>query len=190
MKTRKLAITGILAALSTVLMFISISVPFMPPFIKLDVSELPAILASFALGPWYAVAVALVKNLVNLPFTTTGGIGELSNFLISSMFVVPAGIIYKHHKNRTGAYIGAVTGSISAAILSIFTNYYIVYPVYAKLMPIENIIKAYQAINGNVQNLWQAILWFNFPFTFLKCMLSVIITFIIYKKISPLLKGE
>lgn len=189
MKTKKLAVTGVLAAVSTVLMFLSVSVPFMPPFIKLDISELPAILASFSLGPLYGVAVAFVKNLVNLPFTTTGGIGEVSNFIISSMFVFPAGLIYMLNKNRFTAFVGSLTGSVLAASISIFTNYYIVYPVYANFIPFENILAAYQAINPNVDNLWQAILWFNFPFTFFKCMISVIITFIIYKKVSPLLKG-
>ncbi len=187
---RKMTVTAILAAASTVLMFISFSVPLMPPFIKMDLSELPALLASFALGPVCGVAVGAVKNLINLPFTTTMGVGELSNFLICSMFVLPAGLIYKHFKNRKGAYTGALIGASLAAVLSVFTNYFIVYPFYTTVMPLENIIKAYQLINSDVENLWQAITWFNLPFTFIKCMLSVVVTFLIYKKISPLLKGE
>jgi len=187
---RKMTVTAVLAAVSTVLMFLNFSVPFMPPFIKMDLSEFPALLASFALGPVYGVIVSAIKNLVNLPFTTTLGVGELSNFLICSMFVFPAGCIYKFNRNRKGAYAGAVIGAVLAALLSVFTNYYIVYPFYTTVMPLENIIKAYQLINGNVENLWQAITWFNLPFTFIKCMLSVIVTFLIYKKLSPLLKGE
>ena len=73
-KTRNLTVTAMLGAVASVLMFISFSVPLMPSFIKLDFSELPALLASFALGPWYGVLVCLIKNLVNLPFTTTGGV--------------------------------------------------------------------------------------------------------------------
>ena len=95
---RKLTVTAMLAAMSSVLMFFSFSVPFMPSFIKMDFSELPALIASFAIGPLSGAAVCLVKNLVNLFFTTTGGIGELSNFLLGVFFVVPAGIIYKIKK--------------------------------------------------------------------------------------------
>ncbi|MBQ4542622.1 MAG: ECF transporter S component [Clostridia bacterium] len=192
MKTniRKLSVTALLAAVSSVLMFINFAVPmFMPPFIKLDFSELPALLGSFALGPVYGVLVSLIKNLINLPFTTTGGVGELSNFIISTSFVFVAGLIYKKFKNRTGALIGSVAGALAAALLSIFTNFYITYPFYTNFMPMDAIIGMYQAINSNINSLIEALIWFNMPFTFVKCMCSVVISFIIYKKISPILKG-
>ena len=79
---RKLTMTAMLGAVATVLMYLSFSVPLMPSFIKLDLSELPALIASFALGPVCGVVVCLIKNLINLCFTTTGGVGELSNFLV------------------------------------------------------------------------------------------------------------
>lgn len=188
-KIRKMTVTAILAAASSVLMFISFSVPFMPPFIKMDFSELPALIAAFALGPLSGAAVSLVKNLINLPFSTTGGVGELSNFILCCAFVVPAGIIYKYKKSRRGAIIGALTGAAVCAALSLATNFYVVYPFYTAFMPMENIIAAYKAINPRVNTLFEALLWFNMPFTFAKCMCSVIITVFIYKKLSPVLKG-
>ena len=72
--TRVLALGGMLSALSTVLMFFSFNVPLMPSFIKMDFSELPALIGAYALGPLGGVAICLVKNLVNLLFTTTGGV--------------------------------------------------------------------------------------------------------------------
>ena len=75
------------------------------------------------------------------------------------------------------------------AVISVFSNYFVVYPVYTAFMPMETILSMYQAINPNVETLWDALIWFNMPFTFLKGMLSVVITFLIYKKLSPLLKG-
>lgn len=93
--TRVLALGGMLSALSTVLMFFSFNVPLMPSFIKMDFSELPALIGAYALGPLGGVAICLVKNLVNLLFTTTGGVGELSNFLIGACFTLPAGLIFK-----------------------------------------------------------------------------------------------
>ncbi len=179
-----------LAAVSSVLMFFSFNVPLMPSFIKMDFSELPALIASFALGPVSGVTVCLIKNLVNLFFSTTGGVGELSNFLLGSLFVAPAGIIYKRMKGRKGALIGSLVGALTMALVSVLTNYYVVYPIYTGFLPMEAIMGMYQTINPSVENLWQALLMFNMPFTFLKGMASVAITFAIYKKISPILKKE
>ena len=155
----------------------------------MDFSELPALIASFAIGPLSGAAVCLVKNLVNLFFTTTGGIGELSNFLLGVFFVVPAGIIYKIKKDRLGAFIGSIVGAAAMAGLSVASNYFIVYPIYTKFMPLEAIIEAYQAIFSGVTSLLDCLIIFNMPFTFLKGLCSVAITFLIYKHISPIIKG-
>lgn len=187
---RSIAVTGILAALASVLMFLDFSIPVMPGFIKLDFSELPALLAAYALGPVSGVVVCLVKNLVNLLSTSTGGVGELSNFVLGACFVLPAGLIYQKHKTRKAAFWGAVLGAVVMAVVSIFSNYYIMYPIYTAFMPMEVIIGMYQAIAPGVRTLWDALLWFNLPFTFFKGMCSVAIAFLIYKHISPLLKGK
>ena len=190
-RIRKLVMTALLSALATVLMFVSFSVPFVPSFIKLDLSELPALIAAFSMGPLSGVAVCLVKNLVNLLFTYSMGVGELCNFLLGVAFVLPAGLIYKKRNDRKGALIGALTGALTMGVISIFINYYLVYPVYAKLlMPMDVILGMYQAINPKVSNLWQALCFFNAPFTFVKGLISVAITFLIYKRISPLIKGK
>ena len=188
-KTRKIAMTAMLSAVSAVLMFFSFNVPLMPPFIKMDLSELPALIASFSMGPLSGVTVCLVKNLINLFFTTTGGVGELSNFVLGASFVLTAGLIYKRKKTRMGALIGSVAGAAVMAVFSMFSNYYVVYPIYTKFLPIDQIIGMYQAINPNVDGLWQCLFIFNLPFTFLKGMVVAAITFLIYKHISPIIKG-
>ena len=119
---RKIAMTGVLAAIATVLMFLHFQLPFMPSFISLDFSELPALIAAFTLGPVSGVAVCFVKNLVLLSQTITGGVGELSNFIIGSAFVVPAGLIYRHHRNYGGAIVGSVVGALLMAVLGFFSN--------------------------------------------------------------------
>lgn len=187
---RAITVTAILAAVSTVLMFLSFNVPLMPAFLKFDFSELPALIASFTFGPVSGAAVCLIKNLVNFPMSTTGGVGELSNFILGAAFVVPAGIIYRRHKTRGGALVGSLIGAAAMAIISVFSNYYIVYPIYTNFMPMEAIIGMYQAINPHIENLWQALIVFNLPFTFIKGLVSVAITFAIYKKLSPVLKGK
>lgn len=186
---RKLVVTAILGAVSAALMFIAVRVPLMPSFIQLDVSELPALIAAFSMGPLSGVGVCLIKNLVHLLATTTGGVGELSNFLLGAAFVLPAGLIYRVKKGRLGALIGSLAGAVCMALCSLPVNLWITYPFYSMLMPMEAILDMYRAINSNVKTLTDALVWFNMPFTFCKGMLSVAITFLIYKRISPIIKG-
>lgn len=190
--SRVIAATAMLSALAYVLMFIEISVPFMPSFITFDISELPALIASFAYGPVGGIIVCLIKNILNVILKSkTMGVGELSNFILGVSFVVPAGIIYKFKKTRGAAVLAAAVGSIVGAVICFFSNYYIIYPIYAKiLMPAEVILSAYQAILPSVKNLQQAILIFNVPFTFGKFAIVAVLTFLIYKRISPILKGK
>ena len=158
--------------------------------IKFDFSELPALLASFAFGPLAGVIVCLVKNLFNLFFTTTAGVGELSNFILGCCFVVPAGLIYKRKKSRGSALAGSLTGVATMTVIGYFTNLFIVYPFYfSAIMPEEAVLSAYQTILPSVDSIPAALLIFNVPFTCIKGLVNVIIAFLIYKKISPVLKG-
>lgn len=187
---RYITATAVLSALSTVLMMLSFSVPFMPSFLKLDFSELPALIASFSMGPVSGVLVCLIKNLLNLPFSTTGGVGELCNFLLGACFVLPAGLIYRFRKNRRAALLAALLGALVMAFASLPLNYFISYPMYMKFLPLEQIIGLYQAIFPGVNVLFQCLLIFNVPFTFLKGLLDTILTFLVYKRISPLIHGR
>ena len=189
-RVRYIAMTGILSAIATVLMMLSFSVPFMPSFIKLDFSELPALIASFSMGPMSGVMVCLIKNLINLTMTTTGGVGELSNFLLGVFFVWPAGVLYHMHQNRRMALIASLVGAFCMASASLPSNYYLTYPVYANLMPLDLILRAYQEIVPGVDGLFQCLLFFNVPFTLLKGLLDTALTFLVYKRISPLIKGK
>ncbi|MGN0249023.1 MAG: ECF transporter S component [Lachnospiraceae bacterium] len=187
---RKLTGTAMLSAIAYVLMFLDFSVPFMPSFIKMDLSELPALIGAFAYGPVAGVVICLVKNVIHLMITTTGGVGELSNFLLGASFVLVSGGVYRFKKSRKGALIGSVLGAFVMGIFSIIFNYFLVYPIYYNFMPQDAILAAYQLIFSGVKNILQCLIVFNAPFTFIKGMISVVITFIIYKRISPILKGN
>ncbi|MCQ2536439.1 MAG: ECF transporter S component [Lachnospiraceae bacterium] len=187
---RFVAVTGMLSAIAFILMFLDFSIPIMPSFIKMDVSELPALIATFAYGPLSGVCVCLIKNLLHLTITTTGGVGELSNFLLGVCLVVPAGLVYKNKKNKKNAIIGTAVGAVAMGVLSIPVNVFITYPVYYNFMPQEVIVAAYQAILPSVKNILQCLIVFNAPFTFVKGAVCSVITMLIYKPLSPILHGN
>lgn len=187
---RYLTVTAMLSAVAFILMFLDFSVPFMPAFIEMDISELPALIGAFSFGPVCGVIVCLVKNLMHLLITTTGGVGEISNFILGAVFVFPAGWIYKRKKTRKRAFFGSLAGAVFMALVSVISNCFIVYPFYTMIMPMEEIVGMYQAIVPGVNGLLECLIVFNMPFTFFKGMLSVGIAFFIYKHISPVLKGR
>lgn len=190
-KVRNITVTAVMSAAATVLMYLSFNVPLVPSFLKFDFSELPALLTGFALGPVYGAAVCLVKNLVNVFFTTTMGVGELSNFILGCMFVVPAAIVYRRKKTKKAAFVGSLAGAFAMAAFSFVTNRFFIYPIYGKVMGgLDKIVALYTAILPGVTELWQALLIFNVPFTFVKGLASVLISMLIYKKLSPILKGK
>ena len=204
-RTHKIAVTAMLSAAATVLMFLEFPIPFLiPSFVELDFSELPALLAAFSLGPVSGVVVCLVKNVIKgLLFSGTGGVGEMCNFLLGICFVIPAGLIYHYKRTRSGALAGALAGAVIMALCSIPVNYFISYPVYTKFLPIDVIISMYQEIvqsfNGllsragapfalpAVNGLLGCLIAFNAPFTLLKGLLNMGLCFLIYKPLSPLL---
>lgn len=188
---RYIAVTAMLSAVAFILMFLDFPIPFLiPSFIQMDVSELPALVGAFAMGPVCGVMVCLVKNLLHLFITTTGGVGELSNFLLGASFVFIAGQIYKHKKSRKNAVIGAVLGAAFMAVISVVSNYFLTYPVYYNFMSEEMVLSLYQSIMPSMKNILQCLIFFNMPFTFVKGLVSAGITFLIYKHLSPILKGN
>ena len=195
-KLRKMTVTAIMAAMGFVLMMIGdyIPVPLMPSFIKIDLSELPALITSFAFGPLWGIAVCLIKNLVHmiLFFSNSYGIGDLINFLMGIPFVAVAGIVYKYKHDRKSAFIGALAGDFAMAAACFLINLFIAYPLYMKVMGLtpDMILGMYQAVVPSVDTFAKGILLFNVPFTFIKGLISVVITFVIYHKLSPILKGK
>ena len=193
---RKMTMTAMLSAVAFILMFLDFSVPFMPSFIKMDLSELPALIGAFSMGPVSGVVICLIKNLLHLFITTTGGVGELSNFILGACFVLPAGLIYKKWKGKKAAAIGALIGAVFMALASIVSNYFFVYPVYYAFMPKETVLSMYQALPQafsflpQVDSILECLVKYNAPFTFIKGLFSVVITLLIYKPLSPIIKGN
>ena len=191
-RTHKLTVTAMLSAVAFVLMFIEFPIPaLIPAFVKLDISDLPELLAAFSLGPVYGVVVAFLKNVLFsvLHGTSSAYVGELFNFLMGAVFAFTAGFIYRRNKTRKGALLGAVVGALLMAVLSVPLNYFVVYPAYVVCyhLPLEAILGMYQDIRPSADGLLECLLTFNMPFTFVKGMLDVALCFLVYKPLSPLL---
>lgn len=187
-QTRKLTVTAMLSAVAFLLMFIEFSIPMLiPSFVKLDVSDLPALIGAFSLGPVYGVVIEVLKNLLHilLKGTSSAGIGELFNVTMGAVFALVAGLIYQRKHDRRGALVAALVGAVAMAIASLPMNYFLVYPFYATLFGgMENIVAAYQEILPSVDGLFQCLLIFNVPFTLCKGLLDVLLCFLIYKPLS------
>ena len=193
--TRNLTVAAMLSAVAFILMFIEFPIPMLiPAFIKMDFSDLPALLGAFALGPVYGVIISFMKNLLHIVIkgTSTACVGELSNFILGAIFSAVAGYIYKHHKSRKTAIIGAVAGAVAMGVLSVPSNYFVVYPAYVQFyhMPLEAILGMYQAILPSADSLIKCLILFNLPFTLVKGLLDAVLCMLIYKPLSPILHGR
>ncbi len=188
---RSLVVTGIFAAVSAVLMLIQIGLPILPAFLRYDFSDFPALIVSFAISPWHGVLVCLLKNLIHLFATDTMGVGELNNFVIAALFVFTAGVIYHRKKSRNTALLGSLAGAGVSCVGSVIYNYYIGYPLFSLALgvPMTGILGMYTAILPSADTLWEALIIFNLPLTLVKGLIAALITVVIYKRISPLLKG-
>ena len=188
--TTKLAVTGMLTALAIVLQYIEFPVPMLvPPFLKMDFSDLPELIAAFVIGPVWGVAVCFLKNLIHIPFGSTGGVGELSNFLLGAVFALTAGLIYQRNKTKKTALLACGLGSLAMAVFSFPINYFIVYPVYSNLWFGGNmglIADIYKLILPFSDSLEKCLVIFNVPFTLVKAIIVSIITMLIYKPLSRL----
>ena len=193
--THNLTVAAMLSAVAFSLMCIEFPIPMLiPAFIKMDFSDLPALLGAFALGPVYGVIISFMKNLLHIVIkgTSTACVGELSNFILGAIFSAVAGYLYKHHKSRKTAIIGAVAGAVAMGVLSVPSNYFVVYPAYVQFyhMPLEAILGMYQAILPSADSLIKCLILFNLPFTLVKGLLDAVLCMLIYKPLSPILHGR
>lgn len=194
-KTRTLVEIGMLGAIATVLMLFEFPLPFIaPPFYELDLSEVPVLVGAFALGPAPGAMIELVKVLLNLLIngTATACVGEIANYIIGCSFIIPAALIYSRRKSKKNALIGMIVGTITMTALGCFINAYVLLPTYAAAfgMPIDTIIGMGTAINANINNIITFVIIAVAPFNIIKGIVVSLVTMLIYKHISPILKGN
>ena len=190
LKAREITIIALLGAVAAILMFLNFPLPIFPSFVKMDISDAPALIAALSIGPHAGVLVSLIKNVVNLTHTSTGGVGELANFTIGCAFTITAGIIYRRNHTMRGALIGMSAGVIMLTITACIANYYVLLPLYSRFIPMDVIIGMYRAINPYADTLPKVILTCVAPFNLIKGSLVALLTFSLYKRLSPVIKGR
>jgi len=181
---------SILGAIGAVLMQFSFRLPIFPGFLSMDISGLPALIGAITTGPLTGIAVSLVKNLLDpLIFgTNTGGIGNFANFIMDTALVVPIGLVYKRRKDNIGYLAGGAAGIASLAVVAAIVNYYILLPLFSRIfMPMETIIGIANAVNSNVQSVFTLILFAIIPFNLIKGGLVVLVGFLLYQALRPIL---
>lgn len=183
---------SVLSVIAFLLMFFDIPLVFIaPPFLKIDISDLPAVLGAFAMGPMAGVIIELLKNILNVAIEGSGTamVGEFSNFVVGAVFVGVAGAVYQRKKTLKNAIIGLVLGTIAMTVIMAFANYYVMFPFYAKLfgLPLEEIIKMGTAINAGIVDLKTMMVYAVVPFNLIKGVLISALSILIYKRVSPIL---
>lgn len=194
-KIKRLVIIAMLSAIAIVLMLFEFPLPFLPAFYEIDLSELPVIIGAFTLGPVAGVVIEFIKIVLNLFIngTKTAFVGEFANFLVGCAFVVPASILYYYSKSKKFAITGLISGTAIMCVVAGFLNAYVLLPKYAQafmgLDSLEPLIEMGTAINGMITNLSTFIIFAVVPFNLIKCVAVSVVTMLIYKKISFVLKS-
>ena len=181
-----------LSVIGFVLMYFQLPLTFVaPPFMKLDISDLPVLMGAFTMGPVYGIIIAALKNLMHIIFkgTMTAGVGELSNFIISSTFALVSSYIYRKHRSYKGAVLSMTVGVVAMTILAMASNYFVVFPLYGKVMPMEAIIAMGSAITPKITGLFTMMIYSVLPFNLIKGFTTSAVMMLVYKKISPLFKN-
>jgi riboflavin transporter FmnP len=193
--THYLTYTAIFASLAGVLMFLEIPLFFAPSFYKIDLSEIPILICTFYLGPVAGVAAELVKIMVKLLLkgTSTAFVGDFANFVVGCSFVLPASIIYHARPGKRSALVGMVAGTLVMTVFGSAFNAIYLLPKFAALygMPMEAIIGMGTKINPRITSVGTLVLFAVVPFNLLKGVIDSALTFLLYKRISPILhKGD
>lgn len=177
---------AVLTALSSILFMVSIPIV---AFYSLDLSNLPVLLGAFSMGPIPGLIILGLKSLIGCLTSSTMYVGELADFIMGAAFVLPAALIYQRNKSRKGALIGMITGTVALILAGCLTNAYLLIPFYMKAfgMPMEAIIGMCAQALPFVDTELKVILFVTAPFNLLKGVVLCILTYMIYKPLSPLL---
>ncbi len=192
LSTRKIAVIGVFSAISAILMLFEFPVPFAPPFYELDFSEIPALIGTFAFGPVAGIMIEFCKILLKLLIkgTSTAFVGDLANFVVGCSFILPASIIYTFKKTKVNAIVASVVGTLIMTVFGTLFNAIYLLPAFSALygMPLDAIVGMGTEINGNITSVTTLVIFAVAPLNLLKGGSVSLVTMLVYKKLSPILK--
>ncbi len=189
--TQTLITTAMLAALAGVLMSLEVAIPMMPPFYKVDFSDVPSLVALFLMGPVPAVCVEVIKVLVKLVTIGTSSmfVGDLGNLISIVMYILPVWLIYKKMGKTRKAGITALAVSVPLRVaFACFLNACVTLPLYAKAMemPLDGVIQIVAAVNPAIHNLTTFVVFATIPFNVLKIGLNYVAGFLLYENLCKI----
>lgn len=190
LSVRTISMTAMLSAVAYLLAFVEFPVPLSPSFARMDLSDLPALIGAFAFGPLSGLLIELVKNALQLMTTSTGGIGEIANFLMGASYVVAAGVLYKRHKTKKTALLACIAASFVMGAAAALANYFILLPLFETFMPLDQLIASFAEFLPFIHTKLDVVLFNAFPFNLLKGLVIGGVTMLIYKKLTLVLKGR
>lgn len=192
-KVRQIAFVGLMGAVSAVLMLLRFPIPFLPPFLSFDLSGLMEIMGGFMFGPAAAFGIIVVKILLQLVMqgSFSFGTGEVQNLILSCTYVLPALLVYQRSKTKRMAAAGMTVSTVVVSVVAVFTNLYMIIPFYVKLfgMSMEDIISMCNAVNPAMKNAATMAVWGILPFNLLKYGVTSVLAFLLYKRLSRMVKG-
>lgn len=186
MDTRSLVKIAVLGVIAFLIMLIEVPLWFTPEFLKIDLSDIPAVVGGFALGPVAGIAVELVKNILKLATrgTNTAGVGELANFLVGSIFVVTAAYFYRKNRSKKDIVVGLCLATLFMAVSASLLNYFFLLPFYAKAygIPLTAYVDMAKSVNSLVVDLRTFIVFGILPFNLLKGVLMSLMAYPVYTR--------
>lgn len=187
---RTITMTALLPAMAYVLAFVEFPVPLSPSFARMDLSDFPALIGAFVVGPLSGLLIELAKNTLQLMTTSTGGIGEIANFLMGASYVVTAGFIYNRHKTKKTALIACILASVVMGIAAALANYFILLPLFESFMPLDQLISSFAEFLPFIRTKLDVVLFNALPFNLLKGLAIGGFTMLTYKRLAPILEGR
>lgn len=136
-KLFKLITLSLMSTISLLLMLLDFPLPFLPGFLKVDFSDVPALFAALIFSPVAGIIVEAMKNGLHFMLGSGDPIGASANFLAGVMFILPVSLLYHRFKSVKGVVSGLVTGTIVMTLGMSVLNYLVILPAYTWLMGFE-----------------------------------------------------
>ena len=194
-QTRKIAMIGMFSAVAAILMLFEFPLPFAPFFYKLDFSELPILVGTFAFGPAAGVMMEFVKILLKLFIkgTSTAFVGDLANFAVGCSLILPASVIYAFRKNKKSAIVACIVGTLTMTVFGTAFNAIYLLPAFAELygMPLDTILAMGSEVNPLMTegSIVSFVVVCVAPLNLIKGSIVSLVTLLIYKPLSPIIKA-